>query len=322
MVHLSINIGLAKREASTAHQTIHMNPSVVVAGTAGLAAYLAFKLGRPRVSSGGFYSAKEDRYGGVEIEVFDSAAAISTERFADALRISVDSWSAAGKGGLWLRIPLACAGLAGAAAANGFAFHHAQPGYLLMTRWLLPTPSPLPSYGFTQIGVGGVVLNARDEVLMVQERVSPMARYQGTWKLPGGLADPGENFADTVLREVMEETGVKGALEGVVSLRHGHGFRFNQGDLYVLVRLRASSDTITLDTHELLDARWMSAAKIGALVERDPKASLDGKVSENNYKMICNALHGRMIIGEEMQTRGVAKAPMLYTASTAPTASL
>ena len=26
---------------------------------------------------------------------------------------------------------------------------------------------------------------------MVQERVSPLAKAQGMWKLPGGLADPG-----------------------------------------------------------------------------------------------------------------------------------
>ena len=32
------------------------------------------------------------------------------------------------------------------------------------------------------VGVGGVVLNSRGEVLMVQERVSPMAAFQGSWK--------------------------------------------------------------------------------------------------------------------------------------------
>ena len=63
---------------------------------------------------------------------------------------------------------------------------------------------------------------------MVVERVSPMAQMQGQWKLPGGLADPGEDFADTVAREVREETGVRAALEGVVSLRHSHGYRFGQ----------------------------------------------------------------------------------------------
>ena len=38
--------------------------------------------------------------------------------------------------------------------------------------------------------------------------------------------------------QVREETGVLATLEGVVSLRHSHGFRFGQGDLYVVVKLR------------------------------------------------------------------------------------
>jgi 8-oxo-dGTP pyrophosphatase MutT (NUDIX family) len=76
------------------------------------------------------------------------------------------------------------------------------------------------------------VVNAAGEILMVQERVSPLPQYQGTWKLPGGLADPGEDFADTVVREVQEETGVTAELSGLVSLRHMHGVRFGQSDLY------------------------------------------------------------------------------------------
>jgi hypothetical protein len=38
-------------------------------------------------------------------------------------------------------------------------------------------------YAFTMIGVGGVVLNERGEVLLVQERFSPSARMQGSWKV-------------------------------------------------------------------------------------------------------------------------------------------
>merc|ERR1719454_1196174 len=127
-----------------------------------------------------------------------------------------------------------------------------------MTRWLPDTPSPLPVYPFTQIGVGGVVLNSKGEVLMVVEKTSPLPMFQGSWKLPGGLADPGEDFAETVLREVREETGVTGSLEGVVSLRHSHGFRFGQGGIYVVVKMQADNETIAVDKKELLDARWMT----------------------------------------------------------------
>ena len=151
---------------------------------------------------------KEDRYNGVELQVPPTAAGRSSD-FERVLSARIAGWIERGKGGLWLKIPLECAALAGVAAALGFKFHHAQPGYVLMTRWLLQTPSPLPNYAFTQIGVGGIVVNKKGEVLMVQERIAPMPQFQGCWKLPGGLADPGEHFAETVAREVREETGIE-----------------------------------------------------------------------------------------------------------------
>ena len=126
-----------------------------------------------------------------------------------------------------------------------------------------------------------------------------MHARQGAWKLPGGLADPGEDFATTVAREVREEVGVEAELDGVVSMRHAHDRRFDQGDLYVVVRLRAASDEICLDTGELADARWMSRAEIEAIVEtaEDKGQPLDGKVSSGNWEMIDNALSGRLIEG-------------------------
>ena len=262
---------------------------------------------------------KEDRYGGVELAVVPAALETATAKdgdFARELQAGLEAWQAAGKKGLWLKIPTAAASCVGAAVALGFEFHHAKPGYVLLTRWLPSTPSPLPSYGFTQIGVGGVVVNAAGHVLMVVEKVAPMAQHQGSWKLPGGLADPGEDFAETVAREVREETGVRGVLEGVVSMRHMHGVRFGQGDLYVVVKLRAEEDAITLDPHELLDARWMSRDQIRELVT-DPAGgtSLDGKVSTNNWKMIDNALSGTLIMGTSLpNSRPGGQASMLYMA--------
>ena len=51
-------------------------------------------------------------------------------------------------------------------------------------------------------------------------------------------------------------------LDGVVSLRHSHNFRFGQGDLYVVIKLVTEGGEarppINIDPHELQDARWMS----------------------------------------------------------------
>lgn len=142
--------------------------------------------------AGGLLVCREDRYGGVEAEVLPEAAArLSQPAFARELAAALVGWQAQGKQGIWLKLPTECAACVPPAVACGFAYHHAKPGYALLTRWLpAHLSSPLPAYAFTQIGVGGVVLNAAGQVLMVQERVSPLALYQDSWKLPGGLADP------------------------------------------------------------------------------------------------------------------------------------
>lgn len=258
--------------------------------------------------------AKEDRYGGVEVFVPETVAPGPVNQFATELRGALQSWQSSGKRGIWLKVPLCCASLAGPAAAQGFRFHHAQPDYVLLTRWLSESPSPLPKYGFTQIGVGGIVVNGRNQVLMVKERVSPLPKFQGSWKLPGGLADPGEHFVETMMREVREETGITGSLIGLVSVRHSHGYRFGQGDIYVTVKMLADKDDINIDMHELADAQWMSKEQIQSLVENDPAQPLDGKVSANNWKTLSAALDGSLIVGTPLPNSFGGKASMLYTA--------
>ena len=267
------------------------------------------------------FASKEDRYGGVEIVINDAAATVP-HALGAALGTAIDEWKAAGKRGLWLKIPIECASCVGCVAALGFAFHHAKPAYVEMTRWLPAEPSPLPAYAFTQIGVGGVVVNAKGEVLMVQEKVSPIASMQGSWKLPGGLAEPGEDFAQTVAREVKEETGVTASLAnggGLVSLRHSHAFRFGMGDLYAVVKLVCEgSDALTIDANELAGARWIAPEEIRALVTPSSAPSLNGKVSENNMKMVDAALSGALIRGTALQSSRPGVTSMFYTAPPPP----
>jgi 8-oxo-dGTP pyrophosphatase MutT (NUDIX family) len=44
--------------------------------------------------------------------------------------------------------------------------------------------------------------------------IRPRGKPEGTWALPKGLIDPGESGAETAVREVAEETGLAGRLEG------------------------------------------------------------------------------------------------------------
>ena len=52
----------------------------------------------------------------------------------------------------------------------GFTFHHAShtSAYVLMCLWLDPaTPSKIPAYADHYVGVGGVVINQRGEILLI-----------------------------------------------------------------------------------------------------------------------------------------------------------
>ena len=103
------------------------------------------------------------------------------------------------------------------ASRNGFYFHHAQRAgnYVMMSKWLdEATEDRFPAFANHGVGVGGIVLSDKGEVLMVQER-----RAGAKWKFPGGFVDCGETIREGVEREVMEETGIPSKLKGVLAIR-------------------------------------------------------------------------------------------------------
>lgn len=71
---------------------------------------------------------------------------------------------------------------------NGFDFHHAKPGFVMMYKWL-PTDlsANIPEYAHTMIGVGGIVVNDKHQILTINEK---HAIIPGSWKLPGGYVEP------------------------------------------------------------------------------------------------------------------------------------
>ena len=69
----------------------------------------------------------------------------------------------------------------------------------------LTTPELMLGGGF----VGGIMINDKQEILLIQERRAVESGDQ-KWKFPGGYVDQGETIKQGVEREVSEETGVKG----------------------------------------------------------------------------------------------------------------
>lgn len=229
-----------------------------------------------------------DAYHGVQIDVaalFESETEteekteIDPAAFGRRLRSSLEHWRAAGRRGVWLKLPLPRASaLFSVAVDEGFEPHHAERDYVMMTQWL-PGPPPsssspataaataaaaeapeeeenknknrnnnnnnrfskLPSYASHQVGVGAFVLNSRNEVLVVQEASGPL-KGKGVWKMPTGLADAGEDVPRAAAREVLEETGLRAEATAVLAVRQAHGFAFGRSDLFFVVALRPEGD--------------------------------------------------------------------------------
>ena len=76
-----------------------------------------------------------------------------------------------------------------------------------MCLWMdASTHDKIPAYADHYIGVGGAIINSKNEILLIQENRQPEPKK---WKFPGGFMDPGETIKQAVEREVIEETGVK-----------------------------------------------------------------------------------------------------------------
>jgi 8-oxo-dGTP pyrophosphatase MutT (NUDIX family) len=63
-----------------------------------------------------------------------------------------------------------------------------------------------------EFSAGGVTVRRLDKRWMVAA-IRPGGRTPGTWALPKGAVDPGEDPAATAVREVAEETGVRARLD-------------------------------------------------------------------------------------------------------------
>ena len=144
-----------------------------------------------------------DHFNGV---IIDADRLPDEAHFAASLGDALDLWTGAGKRLVWLKVPLERSGLVPIAAAHGFIFHHANDHDVMMTRRLVPEAF-VPTHATHYVGVGGVVINDRRELLVVCER--HRATNRKYYKLPGGALQPGEHLVDAVLREVQEETGIE-----------------------------------------------------------------------------------------------------------------
>ncbi|XP_030847337.1 nudix hydrolase 8-like [Strongylocentrotus purpuratus] len=239
------------------------------------------------------------------------------DEFKMMLRDSLDHWKKTAIRGIWIKVPLHQADLVGIIAKLGFVFHHAQPNYVMMTRWLPEDePNMLPGFATHYIGVGGFVLNEKNELLVIQE----LYAGKGRWKLPGGAVDPKEDLPDAVCREVLEETGISAEFKSIGCFRHLHKFRFGRSDIYFVCHLQPLTSEINMDPREIAACRWMPieeylehpdvheanryfARQCLAVISKDSKVNL--RPEESNNSLVYSILPKSVATSLETSSSGV-----------------
>ncbi|XP_068650512.1 nudix hydrolase 8-like [Aristolochia californica] len=176
--------------------------------------------------------------------------------FASMLRSSLSHWKLMGKKGVWLKLPSERADLVPIAVKEGFEYHHAERGYVMMTYWIPEGPCMLPANASHQVGVGGFVLSEKNEVLVVQEKHC-LPRFKGVWKLPTGFILESEDIYSGVVREVKEETGIDTEFVEIIAFRHAQRVAFGKSDLFFICMLKPHSTHILVDNLEVQAAKWM-----------------------------------------------------------------
>ena len=194
-----------------------------------------------------------DRYGGVLIDPLALPATVGD--FQTELEHALAHWHQEDLKLVWLEVPIGKAAVIPLAIDRGFIFHHSTAEQSTLVYRLRPEAF-IPGYATHYVGVGGVVINERNELLVVAEQYHRQTNPR-FYKLPGGMLDPDEHVETAVVREVFEETGIHAKFEALICFRHWHKARFNKSDIYFIARLSPLSHEITRREGEIAECLWM-----------------------------------------------------------------
>ncbi|HSH61824.1 MAG TPA: NUDIX hydrolase [Acidimicrobiales bacterium] len=110
-----------------------------------------------------------------------------------------------------------------------------------------------------QLCVGAVIVSD-ERLLMVRRGRSPGA---GKWSIPGGRVEPGETPERAVVRELMEETGLRAECEGLIGSVERRGPDHHFVILDYRMRLAGHEDPVAGD--DAAEVAWVPFAEVAQL---------------------------------------------------------
>lgn len=176
---------------------------------------------------------------------------------------------------VWTKIPSHMVHLVPVACELGFKCHHANEKYFMMTRWFPVGNSKLPTFGTHNVGVSVLVIRqheGRSQLLMVREKY---AKKTWNWKCVSGGVELGEFIPDAAVRELREETGLRGRFVNIIGVWNRKNTKFGRGEIHFgcLVSLlpHQNTDKFELQEDEILDAKWIDLEEALNNAADDPR---------------------------------------------------
>lgn len=110
-----------------------------------------------------------------------------------------------------------------------------------------------------EVAVGAIVRRS-DELLLVRRGRPPAV---GEWSVPGGRVEPGELLMEAVVRELLEETGLRGVCGPLV----GWVERISEDHHFVILDFEATviGDVEPTAGTDAAEARWWPVAEVASL---------------------------------------------------------
>jgi ADP-ribose pyrophosphatase YjhB (NUDIX family) len=144
------------------------------------------------------------------------------------------------------------------------------------------------------------ILDSSREILLVKRDRAP---FKGHWCLPTGFAEAGESIEDAALRELQEETGIKGRISRLLDV-DSYKSRF-YGDLLFLTFIVEQTGGKLAAGDDSAQAMFWPVSKLPPLAFRPNTRALDAYIrSKKDYWSILDSIENK---DENKPQKNVAK---------------
>lgn len=202
---------------------------------------------------------RTNRFGDIVVHV--ASLPNNPDEFRKAVEFQMPNWQRGPHYGVWLKLPAALVSHVEICCKMGFKCHHANDKYFMMTKWFGRGPPKFPTFGTHNVGVSVLVVRyklGRPQLLMVRERY---AKKEWNWKCVSGGVELGEFIQDAAVRELREETGLRGRFITLIGVWNRKNTKFGRGEIHFgcLVELAPDqdSDRLCIQEDEIVAAKWV-----------------------------------------------------------------